>query len=244
MLSAVKTKRNVTLPTQMRRLNTDDVVSWATKGKHILVLGGNGRLGVEVIRQALKDYCHVTALVRREPPLTRQERANPNLAIVIGSVLNSKDVSRALEGKDAVINCIGARVVNGEMDIGSRAQWLLQENMRRHGVRRLIMVSAMAVAGWSGGSAGSALRHAMERVFAGGILKDKKVQEKMVTGSDGYLDWTVVRPARLWSGQATGKYHASTERLSGFITRADLAEFIMKEVKNNAWVGKVVCIAG
>ena len=71
------------------------------------------------------------------------------------------------------------------------------------------------------------------------IYDDKDVAEQIVRRSG--LDWTIVRPAILTNGPATGRYDVLLEPASwraGTISRADVADFLAKEVGNTAHIGK------
>src|SRR5688572_7668655 len=102
-----------------------------------LVLGATGRLGAQVVNQALDASYHVTALVRSDSnlPFTRYQLRNPNLVIMVGSVLSRYDLDKVIEGKDAVINCIGPHPLfnNNHLDICSRSQQLVIDSMIHHG---------------------------------------------------------------------------------------------------------------
>ena len=62
---------------------------------------------------------------------------------------------------------------------------------------------------------------------------DKERQEALVTASD--LDWTLIRPARLTKGPATGRPRAQPRlpvTIRDSISRADVAQFVLGELKD------------
>ncbi|CAH1760608.1 12788_t:CDS:2 [Entrophospora sp. SA101] len=131
-------------------IDPDDFASSTMRGKHILVLGATGRLGTQVVNQALEASYHVTALVRNDSnlPFARHQLRNPNLVIMVGSVLSRKDLDKVIEGQDVVINCIGPRLLfpsSDNMEICSCSQKLIIESMIEHKVRRLIVVTSQNV---------------------------------------------------------------------------------------------------
>ena len=75
----------------------------------ILLLGGNGLLGHNVLRQLLQQGHKVHALVRN--PLSLHIDDFPDyktlLTVFKGSLLNDSDLDKAAEGCDAVVNCAG-----------------------------------------------------------------------------------------------------------------------------------------
>ena len=72
----------------------------------LVVLGANGRTGRLVVEQALAAGHTVTALVRSPEKLTIR---SSGLRIVPGGATNAADVTRALEGGDAVLSTLGGK---------------------------------------------------------------------------------------------------------------------------------------
>ena len=71
---------------------------------------------------------------------------------------------------------------------------------------------------------------------AGRIYDDKDVQERIVRRSN--LDWVIVRPVILTSGPKTKFYRALVDPRDwacGFISRANVADFIVKQIDNDAF---------
>jgi uncharacterized protein YbjT (DUF2867 family) len=71
------------------------------------------------------------------------------------------------------------------------------------------------------------------------IYDDKDVAEQIVRASG--LDWTIVRPGGLTNGPATGRYHVLADPASwraGVISRADVADFLAKEVDSATYLHK------
>ena len=74
-------------------------------------------------------------------------------------------------------------------------------------------------------------------MFVRTIYEDKNRQEQLVKASG--LDWTIVRPAVLTDGSRTGKYRVLTDLsgvTAGKIARADVADFILDELKTNRFL--------
>jgi len=72
------------------------------------------------------------------------------------------------------------------------------------------------------------------------MFADKVRQEQIVQQSE--LDWIIVRPARLTDGPKTGAYKSGAPMSIGLnskITRADVADFILKQVSDNSYLHKV-----
>ena len=80
----------------------------------------------------------------------------------------------------------------------------------------------------------------LERVY-----DDKDVQERIVRGSE--LDWVIVRPVILTNGPKTNTYRAVIDPRSwtcGFISRADVADFLGKQIDDDAFLYKTPVLTG
>jgi uncharacterized protein YbjT (DUF2867 family) len=73
----------------------------------------------------------------------------------------------------------------------------------------------------------------------GRAYDDKDVQEQIIRRSG--LDWVIVRPVILTNGPKTGTYRTLTEPRDwrcGFISRADVADFMVKQIDDDRFLGK------
>ena len=197
----------------------------------VLVFGATGPLGRCVTDRLLAAGHQVTAFVRtpgRLGPLTGP-RTGPRE--VTGDVLAPGDVAAAVPGHDAVISALGQ---SGPSPVGRDlhpgAAHII-EAMKDAGVARLIWISSHGV-GDSRGRSGLVF----ERVFVPLRLRaefaDKERQEALVTASG--LDWTIVRPARLTNGPATGRLRAEPRlkiSIRDSVSRADVAHFVVTELE-------------
>jgi putative NADH-flavin reductase len=207
-----------------------------------LVLGATGRLGTQVVNQALEASYHVTALVRSDSnlPFSRNQLRNPNLVIRVGSVLSRSDLDKVVEGQDAVINCVGPRPFNNnDIDVCSRSQQFITESMIHHKVRRLIVVSLQGV---GDSCRPGPMQKFFGRLFAGKLLDDKEMQEKLVMKYSDQFDWTIIRPGRLFNGRITHKWRINDDLATSKISRANVACFILKELKTSSWIKQVLTI--
>ncbi len=70
----------------------------------LLIIGGTGGTGNELIKQALESGHIVSALIRNPKNLKIE---HPNLKIIEGNVLDFDKVKTAVSGQDAVISSLG-----------------------------------------------------------------------------------------------------------------------------------------
>jgi uncharacterized protein YbjT (DUF2867 family) len=110
--------------------------------------------------------------------------------------------------------------------------------MRARGVRRLVAVTGLG-AGDSRGRGGILYDAVAFPLILKRIYDDKDVQEQMIRASG--LDWTIVRPGLLRNGRATGRARALTDPRDwrvGPVTRADAADFLVREAFERRFVGQ------
>jgi len=158
---------------------------------------------------------------------------DPKLEKMDGDALNQHTVERALADVDAVIQTLGVSPTPEMIFKGTRlfseATRILVDAMEAKGVKRLISVTGLG-AGDSRGH-GGLLYNAALWLFLGRVYADKDAQEWIIRRSR--LDWTIVRPSVLTTGAATGAYRVLVDARdwrSGFISRADVADFLVKQI--------------
>jgi len=76
----------------------------------ILVLGGTGFIGKELLRQLIDSRFPVRALVRSVAGIPAELRAAPNLECVIGDLANDAELKRAMVGVETVFHLARANV--------------------------------------------------------------------------------------------------------------------------------------
>jgi nucleoside-diphosphate-sugar epimerase len=79
-------------------------------GARILVLGGTGFIGKELLRQLTAEGLVVRALVRNPVNIPREVRESGKLDCVIGDLGSEEDLERAMQGVDTVFHLARANV--------------------------------------------------------------------------------------------------------------------------------------
>ena len=209
---------------------------------HILIIGASKGIGLETTRAALAAGHQVRALARSAATM---DLAHPQLEKRPGDALNPADVAAALIGVDAVILTLGISfgALFRPVDIFSRATEVLIAAMKTSGVRRLIAVTGFG-AGDSAASIGMLQRLPFHMVF-GRAYADKSVQEGMIKTSG--LDWTIARPGVLTGAKPTGRYQMlvqPAEWRNGMIARADVADFLVRQIGSDDCLGQAPVLVG
>jgi putative NADH-flavin reductase len=199
----------------------------------IVVFGATGGTGRNIVEQGLSRGYQVTAFIHKKRGL----EGLTGLSTVTGDVLNVDDVEKAVAGQDVVISALGAGRVSLD---GTRN---IVDAMKKAGVQRLIVESAYG----AGDSAGEL--PALNRLLVRGVLlrsqyRAKDLMESYVEKSD--LKWTIVRPPRLTDGPKLGNYRAGESirlDIASGISRADVADFMLKQVEDTEFVRKKPSVA-
>jgi putative NADH-flavin reductase len=199
----------------------------------ILVLGSTGKTGLELLEQGLEDGHEVTAFARRPEAVALK---HSKLQVRKGDILDQASVRAAVEGQDAVLSALGVRQLAANKVLSEGTRNVIQA-MQQSGVRRLIVESSLGV-GDSTGQLGPLYNFFLLPLLLKRIFQDKEAQESLVRASG--LDWVIVRPAVLTNGPRTGRYKAGfapTERsIKAKISRADTAEFMLKQLSDNKFL--------
>jgi putative NADH-flavin reductase len=193
----------------------------------VVVFGATGGTGREIVAQARAQGHDVTAFTRAEH----------------GDVTVDREaVAKAIRGQDAVISALGRGYSFRSEQLMARAMDVILPAMKREGVRRLIAISAFGVGEQFYEApllAKIFFRTALRHVYA-----DKAIADDFIRRSG--LDWTIVCPTELTNRPRSGSYRAGEHlELRGIprISRADVAEFVVKQLTDSSWVGKSVVIS-
>jgi putative NADH-flavin reductase len=200
----------------------------------ILIIGASKGIGLETTRQALDAGHHVRALARSAFAIAL---SRPNLEKVRGDALKTEDVEAGLVEVDVVVQTLGVGLGDlfRPVHLFSDATRVLIAAMRAQGVKRLICVTGFG-AGDSRTSIGCLQRLPFQIVF-GRAYEDKSLQERLIKQSG--LEWTIARPGILTGGPRTGRYKVlsdSSQWRNGIISRADVAEFLVRQIEDRAYI--------
>jgi putative NADH-flavin reductase len=196
----------------------------------LLILGATGATGQQLVTQALESGHEVAALVRDPARITA------SVEVIRGDATDATAIAGASRGRDAVLSALGTgKSFRG--DVVSRAA----ANLIAASVQRLLFVSAFGVG--ESFSEAALQQKFFFRTLLRGIYADKAKADAMIRASNA--EWTIVRPVMLTNGPRTGEYRVLEHvRLGGFpkVSRADVAEFMIRELTERKWIRKTVVI--
>jgi putative NADH-flavin reductase len=199
----------------------------------LLVFGSTGGTGRELLIQALNQDHSVTAYAR--DPAKIEDIQHSRLTVVRGDVLDAATVKSAVAGHEGILVAIGAGPKRTTLrEEGTRN---IVEAMQSTGVKRLICLSSLGV-GDSRTNLPFFTRYVVVGIFLRHAFADHERQEAVVGRSS--LGWTIVRPPHLKDGPRTRAYRhgfsTTDKRIKGWISRADVADFMLKQLVDDTYL--------
>jgi putative NADH-flavin reductase len=200
----------------------------------ILILGSTGGTGQQLVAQSLKQNYEVTALARDPSKLKVN---HDRLTVIKGSVLDKNVLANALEGKEAVLSALGVGKSLKSKDLISNAVKIIIPAMNEKNVKRLVFLSAFGVGETF--TQANFIQRIIFKVFLRNIYADKSMADDLIRRST--LEWTLVYPVLMTDTPGTGKYKVGEKfEMKGMpkISRADVAEFMLRQLIDNNFIKK------
>ncbi len=206
----------------------------------IVIFGATGRTGLHLVQQALDTGHKVTAFVRTPSKMTiKHER----LHLVQGDVYDENVVAQAIDGADAVLLALG-HGKNTPSDMQTVATKHVVAAMQTHGVQRLISLTGAGTAAPE--DQPKLIDHIIKfalKTLAANVLKDAENHRDVIQASD--LNWVIVRGPMLTDGPYTGEYRVGWVGINASprVSRADVADFMLKQLENDEYLHKMPVIS-
>ena len=200
----------------------------------LLIVGATGGTGLQLVSQALGRGHQVTAFVRNP---SRLKMAHERLHVARGDVLDYASVERAIQGHEAVLSALGHKRWFYPNRILSEGTRNLIRAMETHGVRRLVCETSLGISE-SRGRLGLYYTLFVIPDILPFYFWDKGRQERLIEAST--LDWTIVRPGVLTNGRRRDTYRHGPAVGNWVypvrISRADVADFMLNQLTENAYL--------
>src|SRR5690606_5200569 len=204
----------------------------------LIIFGATGSVGTLLVQQALQQGYTVTAFTRNTDKLSAI--SHERLSVFKGDLFNPADVDRAIAGQDAVLCVIGD---GNKGTVRSQGTKNIIAAMKNNGVKRLVCETTLGLGDSKGNL--NLMWKIIFGIFLRKAFKDHEMQEQHVFGSR--LDYTIVRPSAFTDGDVTGAYKVGFDsRAKGLtlkIARADVADFILKQVNTDRYLNRAVSIS-
>jgi uncharacterized protein YbjT (DUF2867 family) len=205
----------------------------------IVVFGANGPTGRLLVDQALRAGHEVAAVTRRP------DGGSPRDALtVVGADVTDPDaVATAVAGSDAVLSTVGVPYSRRPISVYSVGATNIVAAMERHDVRRLVAVSSAAIDPAYRASDSFFFTRVMEPLFMRRpgmtLYTDLRRMEAVVRASA--VDWTIIRPAWLFTTSAVTAYRVTEHSANGMYTaRTDLAASMLAQLTDDRYVHRAI----
>lgn len=204
----------------------------------VIVFGATGGTGRQLVQQALEQGHEVTAFLRSPEKLGL---SHANLRLAKGDALDAAAVERAMPGHDAVLCALGAPALKTGT-IRSAGTRNIVAAMEKAGVRRLVCQTSL---GYGDSKAvlkrtSFVFRFIIAPFLLRGVFADHARQEDCIKASS--LEWVIARPGNLTDAGRSGRYRhgfaADDPTITAEISRADVADFMLRQLADNAYLRK------
>lgn len=206
----------------------------------IILLGVTGGLGQEILKQGLQQGHSIKALVRNPDKVAIQD---PLLEIIQADVLkdNSDRLADNLAGSDAVISALGTGTNLGITQLYSEGTTKVIKAMQQVQIRRFVGVSSSGTEPtteepwwylWF-----------IRRLLVNVYVDQARMEERIINTKD--LEWIIVRPSQLTNGDKQ-EYRVRLRHNpeGGYqISRADVADFMLKQLKDDTYLYQLPALA-
>jgi putative NADH-flavin reductase len=206
----------------------------------IVVFGASRGVGLQVVKQALEMGHSMTAFVRSPEKFSV---THTNLTIFKGDSMDAVAVAEAIAGQDAVVSTLAPTrpPVPNLMETSAKN---IVAGMQKHGVRRLVSTT------------GAGVRQPEDEpkfvdrlivfllnLLAKDVALDSAENARVIQASD--LDWTIVRFPRLMDGEHTRTYRVGyvSKESSTQLSRADAADFVLRELVEKKWLRRLPSVS-
>jgi len=201
----------------------------------VVIFGSTGGIGRQLVKQALARGHAVRAFARNPAQL---EIKHANLQTVQGDVMDIASVEQALQGQEAVVSALGTPALT-KNTVRSEGTRNIVRAMEKVGVSRLVCLSSLGV-----GDSRDMLPIHYKYILVPFLLRqgfaEHELQEEFVKQSR--TDWIIVRPGAFTNGSRTGLYRhgfsVTDKTINAKISRADVADFMVKQLTDATYIRK------
>jgi len=207
----------------------------------IAVFGATGRVGSQILAQAVEASMTVRAFVRPASAAS----LSAGVEVVRAELTDDEAIARCVEGVDAVLSALGPRSNTADQPpLFASAVERITARMSDAGVRRFVAISgAGTLLEDERPDFGRRVVRGVMKVVARHVLECKRREADVILATE--LDWVIVRPPRIVDGAPTGRSQPSLDRpRSTKVTTGDVAEFMLRCAREDEWVREAPFIAG
>jgi putative NADH-flavin reductase len=207
---------------------------------NITIIGASAGIGLETVKRGLDRNHSITTLSRSGIEIGEKK----SLKVILGDATNKADLLSSIQNADAIIVTLGtSKNMNATTLFSNFAQLMVEIHKENK-----IDIPFIFVTGFGAGESKNYVPWLVKmflKYFLKDVYADKTKMEEIITNSD--LNWTVVRPGRLFDKELTEKYRIENKLFKGInvggINRADVADFLIKQAEKQTELKKYIAIS-
>jgi putative NADH-flavin reductase len=207
---------------------------------NITIIGASAGIGLETVKRGLDRNHSITTLSRSNIEIEERK----SLKVILGDATNKADLLSSIQNADAIIVTLGtSKNMNATTLFSDFAQLMVEIHKETK-----IDIPFIFVTGFGSGESKNYVPWLVKmflKYFLKDVYADKTKMEEIITNSD--LNWTVVRPGRLFDKELTEKYRIENKLFKGInvggINRADVADFLIKQAEKQTELKKYIAIS-
>ena len=207
---------------------------------NITIIGASAGIGLETVKRGLDRNHSITTLSRSGIEIEEKK----SLKVILGEATNKADLLGSIQNADAIIVTLGtSKNMNATTLFSNFAQLMVEIHEENK-----IDIPFIFVTGFGAGESKNYVPWLVKmflKYFLKDVYADKTKMEEIITNSD--LNWTVVRPGRLFDKELTEKYRIENKLFKGInvggINRADVADFLIKQAEEQTELKKYIAIS-
>ena len=207
---------------------------------NITIIGASAGIGLETVKRGLDRNHSITTLSRSGIEIEEKK----SLKVILGDATNKADLLSSIQNADAIIVTLGtSKNMNATTLFSDFAQLMVEIHKENK-----IDIPFIFVTGFGAGESKNYVPWLVKmflKYFLKDVYADKTKMEEIITNSD--LNWTIVRPGRLFDKELTEKYRIENKLFKGInvggINRADVADFLIKQAEEQTELKKYIAIS-
>lgn len=199
----------------------------------LTLFGATGRTGRLLLEQALAAGHMVTVLVRTPAKLAW---THERLKLIAGDVRDAACVEEAMTGAEGVLSVLGPANNKPEFEVSRGVGHIIGAMHKQHVSRLILSIGAGVRDPQDVPGLADQFFGLLVKALARNVYEDMRQVSDRVRASD--LEWTIVRVPMLTDDPKTGSVRVSyLGKGAGFrLARADLAEFMLKQVRDETYL--------
>jgi len=192
------------------------------------------------MEKAIAEGHEVVAYVRNPKKIAPRE----NVSVVVGELADAMRIEEAIRGSDAVISVIGPLGRQNKLIFAPAYENIIAA-MKKHGVKRLVALGTPSIP--SSMDRPSLVFGAL--IVVVGMILHRGYEDIQRVGElirESGLEWTLVRVPLLTNRPARGKLtigHFGNGVWWPRLSRADFADFLLKQLTDRTYINKAPAIS-